>query len=229
MGLGKIAGKAMYRVANSKFGNAFMQGAKEAKLAAQIQRIAQGTQKAAKAANKPNSIMSKVETNAQGRILRMQEAKEAFTPYATKVSHDSRPTLQVIEDITGVQRGNVKDATGWFNKQSAADALAAFKYEPVKPTAQYVGKSYSTSVPTQKAIDDMLGIAADTPKARLELLKKRQEIRDLFNRNELKVDIGDFKNVKAKLLKAESSLITKKFKPVHDLYLKFNKNNIKQA
>ena len=126
-------------------------------------------------------IFSKVETNTSGRILRMQDAKEAFTPYATKVTKESVPTMQKINEITGVAQGNVKDATGYFNKQRAADALAAFKHEPVKPSADYVGKAYSTSVQTQKAIDDILGIVENTPKARLELLKKRAEIRDVFN------------------------------------------------
>ncbi len=127
------------------------------------------------------SIISKVETNSSGRILRMQEAKQAFTPYATKVTKESIPTMQKINEITGVARGNVKDAKGYFNKQRAADALAAFKHEPLKPSVDYVGKAYSTSIPTQKAIDDMLGIVENTPHTRLELLRKRAEIRDVFN------------------------------------------------
>lgn len=128
------------------------------------------------------SIISKVETNSSGRILRMQEAKQAFTPYATKVTKESVPTMQKINEITGVARGNVKDASGYFNKQRAADALAAFKHEPLKPSVKYVGKAYSTSIPTQKAIDDMLGIVENTPHTRLELLRKRAEIRNVFNR-----------------------------------------------
>lgn len=127
------------------------------------------------------SIISKVETNSSGRILRMQEARQAFTPYATKVTKESIPTMQKINEITGVARGNVKDAKGYFNKQRAADALAAFKHEPLKPSVGYVGKAYSTSIPTQKAIDDMLGIVENTPHTRLELLRKRAEIRDVFN------------------------------------------------
>lgn len=127
------------------------------------------------------SIISKVETNSSGRILRMQEAKQAFTPYATKVSKESVPTMQKINEITGVARGNVKDAKGYFNKQRAADALAAFKHEPLKPSVDYVGKAYSTSIPTQKAIDDMLGIVENTPRTRLELLRKRAEIKNVFN------------------------------------------------
>lgn len=127
------------------------------------------------------SIISKVETNSSGRILRMQEAKQAFTPYATKVTKESIPTMQKINEITGVARGNVKDAKGYFNKQRAADALAAFKHEPLKPSVGYVGKAYSTSIPTQKAIDDMLGIVENTPHTRLELLRKRAEIRNVFN------------------------------------------------
>ena len=127
------------------------------------------------------SIISKVETNSSGRILRMQEAKQAFTPYATKVTKESIPTMQKINEITGVARGNVKDAKGYFNKQRAADALAAFKHEPLKPSVGYVGKAYSTSIPTQKAIDDMLGIVENTPHTRLELLRKRDEIKKDFN------------------------------------------------
>lgn len=127
------------------------------------------------------SIISKVETNSSGRILRMQEAKQAFTPYATKVTKESIPTMQKINEITGVARGNVKDAKGYFNKQRAADALAAFKHEPLKPSVGYVGKAYSTSIPTQKAIDDMLGIVENTPHTRLELLRKRAEIKNVFN------------------------------------------------
>lgn len=127
------------------------------------------------------SIISKVETNSSGRILRMQEAKQAFTPYVTKVTKESVPTMQKINEITGVARGNVKDAKGYFNKQRAADALAAFKHEPLKPSVDYVGKAYSTSIPTQKAIDDMLGIVENTPHTRLELLRKRAEIRNVFN------------------------------------------------
>lgn len=127
-----------------------------------------------------SSVWSRIETNTPGRVLRMQEAKEAFTPYATKVSRESTPTLQKIEEITGVARGNVKDATGYFNKQRAADALAAFKYEPIKPNAKYVGRAYTQSTPTQQAIDEMLGIA-DTPQARFSLLRRRAEIRETFN------------------------------------------------
>lgn len=127
------------------------------------------------------SIISKVETNSSGRILRMQEAKQAFTPYATKVTKESIPTMQKINEITGVARGNVKDAKGYFNKQRTADALAAFKHEPLKPSVDYVGKAYSTSIPTQKAIDDMLGIVENTPHTRLELLRKRAEIKNVFN------------------------------------------------
>lgn len=127
------------------------------------------------------SIISKVETNSSGRILRMQEAKQAFTPYATKVSKESVPTMQKINEITGVARGKVKDAKGYFNKQCATDALAAFKHEPLKPSVDYVRKAYSTSIPTQKAIDDMLGIVENTPRTRLELLRKRAEIRNVFN------------------------------------------------
>ena len=127
------------------------------------------------------SIISKVETNSSGRILRMQEAKQAFTPYATKVTKESIPTMQKINEITGVARGNVKDAKGYFNKQRDADALAAFKHEPLKPSVGYVGKAYSTSIPTQKAIDDMLGIVENTPHTRLELLRKRAEIKNVFN------------------------------------------------
>lgn len=112
----------------------------------------------------------------------MQEARQAFTPYVTKVTKESVPTMQKINEITGVARGNVKDAKGYFNKQRAADALAAFKHEPLKPSVDYVGKAYSTSIPTQKAIDDMLGIVENTPRTRLELLRKRAEIRNVFNR-----------------------------------------------
>ena len=89
--------------------------------------------------------------------------------------------MQKINEITGVARGKVKDAKGYFNKQCAADALAAFKHEPLKPSVGYVGKAYSTSIPTQKTIDDMLGIVENTPHTRLELLRKRAEIRNVFN------------------------------------------------
>lgn len=165
MGLGKIVGKVVGYVSKSS------------KTAANAGR---NILTAAPAPKQTSSVWSRIETNTPGRVLRMQEAKEAFTPYATKVSRESTPTLQKIEEITGVARGNVKDATGYFNKQRAADALAAFKYEPIKPNAKYVGRAYTQSTPTQQAIDEMLGIA-DTPQARLSLLRRRAEIRETFN------------------------------------------------
>lgn len=167
MGIGRIISKMANYVSHTKAG--------------QVLHSGKGLNAAKKFELPAQSIFSKVDTNTSGRILRMQDAKEAFTPYATKVTRESVPTMQKIDEITGVARGNVKDATGYFNKQRVADALAAFKHEPVKPSANYVGRAYSTSIPTQKAIDDMLGIVENSPKTRLELLKKRAEIRDIFN------------------------------------------------
>ncbi len=140
-------------------------------------------------------IIAKVESNTPGRILRMQDAKHAFTPkplpapFATTVSKESVPTLQKINEITGVSKGAVKDKTGWFNKRAAADALAAFKNEPAKPVTITHHKLEVQSVPTQKAIDDMLGISkVDALKtyeqggrATREILEKRAAAREAFS------------------------------------------------
>lgn len=134
------------------------------------------------------TILGKVDTNTQGRILRMQDAKQVFTPakpYATKVTKESVPTLQKINEITGVQRGIVKDTTGYFNKRAAADALAAFKYEPVQ--LQHATLKV-TSHPTQQALDDMLGVAKvdalkifeNGGRATREILEKRADVRKAF-------------------------------------------------
>ena len=165
MGIGRIFTKAAAYLSHTKAANVLRSGNVQS-AARQVEIPAQ------------SSIWSKIETNTPGRILRMQEAKDAFSR-TSQVTHESVPTLQKIEEITGVTRGQVKDATGYKNKKRAADALAAFKHEPVKLI--YSGGSCAKSVPTQKAIDDMLGIVEDTPKTRLELLRKRAEIRDAFN------------------------------------------------
>lgn len=145
MGIGRLMAKAVnYAVYAGK-----RTGAKAVKQIANV---------GAKTAAPAPSILSKVETNTAGRILRMQDAKIAFTPvkpYATKVTKESVPTLQKIEEITGVARGAVKDATGYFDKKAAADALAAFKHEPVKLAG---GKLSVTSTPTQQYLDNMHNI-----------------------------------------------------------------------
>lgn len=143
-------------------------------MAKAVSYVAKSGKTAAKAVSagakaKTPSILSKVETNTAGRILKMQDAKRAFTPvapYATKVTKESVPTLQKIEEITGVARGAVKDSTGYFNKQAAADALAAFKHEPVKLKG---GKLGVTSVPTQQYLDNMHNIA------KIDALKNYEE------------------------------------------------------
>ena len=159
MGIGKIFTKTAAYLSHTKAANVLRSGI--------VRHSAQ------------SNILSRIETNTPGRILRMQEAKDAFRP--TQVTYESVPTLQKIEEITGVTRGKVKDETGFFDLKRVAEASIAFRRgEPIKLI--YSGGSCAKSVPTQKAIDDMLGIVEDTPKARLELLRKRAEIRDAFKR-----------------------------------------------
>lgn len=138
---------------------------------------------------KAPSILSKVETNTSGRILRMQDAKKAFTPvapYATKVTKTNVPTQQFLDEMLEVGKvDGLKAAKGIYNRTAAADALAAFKNEPVKLAG---GKLGVTSVPTQQYLDDMLGIAKTDAlkayeqggRATREILDARQAAREAF-------------------------------------------------
>lgn len=136
-------------------------------------------------------ILPNVEVGTPGRILRMQDAKQVFTPYKTKITHESVPTLQKIEEITGVSRGKVTDATGYFDKKRAADALAAFKHEP--PIIKY--STYTPNYqPTQKVLDELhdikkiealkayeqSGKLADLPK---DVARKRLDAQTVFSRD----------------------------------------------
>lgn len=116
-----------------------------------IEEVAKKVSK--KTSNVVQTAAQKVEHNTPGRILRMQEAKQAFSvsaPYATKVTKESIPTLQVIESM---HPRMPKD--GFVNRQACADALAAFKHEPTKSIR---GKLNVDSVPTQQFLNNMLGI-----------------------------------------------------------------------
>lgn len=177
MGIGRLMAKAVTYAANASKHGA-VKGAKQ---------IANIGVKSTAAAPAP-SILSRVESNTAGRILRMQDAKAAFTPvkpYATTVTKESVPTLQKIEEITGVTRGRVKDATGYFDRKAAADALAAFKREPVKLAG---GKLTVTSTPTQQYLDTMHNIGKiealktyeQGGRATREILEARAAAREAF-------------------------------------------------
>ena len=153
MSIGRIMQKAVTVLRSTKAG---------AKVAANSAKVVAKPINAAKnilpKANVQPSILSRVESNTSGRILRMQDAKKAFTPrtpYQTTVTHESVPTMQKIEEITGVSRGKVADTTGYFDKKRAADALAAFRQEPV-------AVKYGTYTPnyqqTQKVLDELHGV-----------------------------------------------------------------------
>lgn len=189
MSIGRIMSKAVM-----SFGKKVNAGALVAK-GKSVATIAQTTVKKAmpqgfkKAAPEMN-ILGKIESNTSGRILRMQEAKQAFTPikpFATTVTKENVPTLQKINEITGVTRGSVKDATGYFNKRACADALAAFKHEPVQPT-KFARLGVNSSVPTQQKLDTMLGVGkVDALKqyeqggrATREILENRAAAREAF-------------------------------------------------
>lgn len=135
--------------------------------------------------NTAPSILSKVETNTGNRILHMQDAKAAFTPYATKVTKTNVPTQQYLDEMLGAAKVDALKAEGIYNRTAAADALAAFKHEPL--TSQS-GKLGVTSTPTQQYIDNMLGIGkVDALKAyeeggrgTLSILKQREAAREAF-------------------------------------------------
>lgn len=165
----------------------------------------------------------KAEHNTPGRILRMQEAKQAFqpitvpAPYATKVTKESIPTLQVIESM---HPRMPKD--GFVNRQACADALAAFKHEPRKVG----GKLNVDSVPTQQFLDNMLGIPRIENLQRTEagelvksVLQRRADVRAAFG---APAPAAKFKDFRIKNLMNNDILNAKKIGPISDL-TDFNK------
>lgn len=141
--------------------------------------------------NTAPSILSKVETNTANRILHMQDAKAAFTPYATKVTKTNVPTQQYLDEMLGAAKVDALKAEGIYNRTAAADALAAFKHEPLTSQSGKLlkgGKLGVTSTPTQQYIDNMLGIGkVDALKAyeeggrgTLSILKQREAAREAF-------------------------------------------------
>ena len=174
MGIGKIMSKAMSYVAHS--------GKNTAK--AVEKAVTSGARKSAP------SILSKVESNTAGRVLRMQDAKAAFTPvkpYATKVTKTNVPTQQYLDEKLGVAKVDALKAEGIYNRAAAADALAAFKHEPIK---LHGGKLGVTSTPTQQHLDNMLGIAnvdalkayENGGRATRQILENRNAAREAFTK-----------------------------------------------
>lgn len=140
------------------------------------------------AKNTAPSVFSKVETNTANRILHMQDAKAAFTPYATKVTKTNVPTQQYLDEMLDVAKVDGLKTEGIYNRAAAADALAAFKNEPLPPQVVKGAKLGVTSVPTQQYLDDLNNIAKiDALKTyecggrgTLSILKQREAAREAF-------------------------------------------------
>lgn len=158
--------------------------------------------------NTAPSILSKVETNTANRILHMQDAKAAFTPYATKVTKTNVPTQQYLDEMLGVGKVDALKAEGIYNRTAAADALAAFKHEPLTSQSGKLlkgGKLGVTSTPTQQYIDNMLGIGkVDALKAyeegghgTLSILKQREATREAFTNGGKVIHRGELDYLKS--------------------------------
>lgn len=160
----------------------------------------------------------------------MQEAKQAFmpvtvpAPYATKVTKESIPTLQVIESMHPRL-----PKEGIANRQACADALAAFKHEPVKPIVTG-GKLSVDSVPTQQYLDNMLGIPKIENLQRTEagelvksVLQRRADVRAAYG---APAPAAKFKDFGFKKLINNDILNGKKLGPKSDItdFTKITKN-----
>ncbi|MFI3300799.1 MAG: hypothetical protein R3Y28_05195 [Candidatus Gastranaerophilales bacterium] len=150
--------------------------------------------KQAKTLSKAGEVnVGKVYTNTSGRISRLQDAKSVFTPYPTSVRHESIPTAQKIDDMLGITKfAGLKDGQ-IANRQKCADALAIFKRDLVPPVKGSPVRT--TSVPTQRYLDEMLGInkvddliSAENGNLVKSVLSRRNDARSTFKAmNELPI------------------------------------------
>lgn len=121
----------------------------------------------------------------------MQEAKAAFTPYKTTVTRESVPTLQKINDITGVSRYADVPADQFVDRMAVKDAIAAFKHAPVKTPEIKVANIVTKQEPIEQVIERMhpypqagLKYAETGQRLMNETLKKRLDCYKAFTSNQ---------------------------------------------
>ncbi len=217
--LGKIMASRFAAIKNTKLVQNFAKKAAKNSAKTAVQQAQHAVAKVnPRTAAKAQAVESQIYTNTPGRVQRLADAKAAFTPYQTRVTHESVPTVQKMEEITGVARGGNVKPDEWIDRNAVADALAAFKHPTpnLTPTpAQF------TSVKTQQALDELNRVATtdalkayeETGKLSKELLKKRADCRAAFS--------GDLNNIESRNLAVLNNRREQAYKKFDEELLKY--------